>query len=107
MASETSTLSIKLLIDQSSNVVLLAEAGSDFVNTPHSLLKLPLGNIAQLADKHEILQPETFMPLRLRIRSLTWILQGLQDITYAAIGIVMNSMLGLAIMTLEDVAAGI
>ncbi|KAK8540846.1 hypothetical protein V6N13_038589 [Hibiscus sabdariffa] len=57
MASETSTLSIKLLIDQSSNVVLLAEAGSDFVNTPHSLLKLPLGNIAQLADKHEILQP--------------------------------------------------
>ncbi|KAK8514979.1 hypothetical protein V6N12_001144 [Hibiscus sabdariffa] len=57
MASESPTISIKLLIDQESNVVLLAEAGNDFVDTLHSLLKLPLGNIARLADKHRSLQP--------------------------------------------------
>ncbi|KAK8576901.1 hypothetical protein V6N13_121900 [Hibiscus sabdariffa] len=56
MASESPTLSIKLLIDQASNAVLLAEADSDFVNTLHRLLKLPLGNIARLADKHQSLQ---------------------------------------------------
>ncbi|KAK8502068.1 hypothetical protein V6N12_012522 [Hibiscus sabdariffa] len=47
---------MKLLIDQESNVVLLAEAGNDFVDTLHSLLKLPLGNIARLADKHQSLR---------------------------------------------------
>ncbi|GMI87119.1 hypothetical protein like AT3G09140 [Hibiscus trionum] len=36
MASETPTISIKLLIDQDSNNVLLAEAGNDFVNTLYS-----------------------------------------------------------------------
>ncbi|KAK8496613.1 hypothetical protein V6N13_027283 [Hibiscus sabdariffa] len=57
MASQSLSISIKLLIDQESNVVLLAEAGNDFVDTLHSLLKLPLGNIARLADKHQSLQP--------------------------------------------------
>ncbi|KAK8576907.1 hypothetical protein V6N13_121906 [Hibiscus sabdariffa] len=57
MASETPTISMKLLIDQESNVVLLAEAGNDFVDSLHSLLKLPLGNIARPADKHQSLQP--------------------------------------------------
>ncbi|KAL4291406.1 hypothetical protein GQ457_14G023710 [Hibiscus cannabinus] len=57
MASETPTLSIKLLIDQQSKAILLAEAGNDFVDTLHSLLKLPLGNIARLAEKHQSLQP--------------------------------------------------
>ncbi|KAL4291281.1 hypothetical protein GQ457_14G023760 [Hibiscus cannabinus] len=57
MASQTPTISIKLLINLESNTVLLAEAGSDFVNTLHSLLKLPLGNIARLADMHQCLQP--------------------------------------------------
>ncbi|KAL4291738.1 hypothetical protein GQ457_14G023670 [Hibiscus cannabinus] len=57
MASETPTISIKLLVDQVSNVVLLAESGNDFVDTVHSLLKLPLGNIARLAEKHQSLRP--------------------------------------------------
>ncbi|GMI87120.1 hypothetical protein like AT5G01140 [Hibiscus trionum] len=57
MAFETPTISIKLLIDQDSNAVLLAEAGNDFVDTLHSLLKLPLGNIVRLVDQHQSLQP--------------------------------------------------
>ncbi|KAK8502065.1 hypothetical protein V6N12_012519 [Hibiscus sabdariffa] len=57
MASETPAISIKLLIDQDSNAVLLAEAGNDFVDTLHSLLKLPLGSIARLVDQHQSLQP--------------------------------------------------
>ncbi|MBA0706862.1 hypothetical protein Golax_018947, partial [Gossypium laxum] len=49
MAFKTFTASIKLLIDQERNKVLLAEAGNDFVDTLRSLLKLPLGNIASAA----------------------------------------------------------
>ncbi|GMI87115.1 hypothetical protein like AT5G01150 [Hibiscus trionum] len=70
MASKTSTISIKLLIDQKSNILLLAEAGNDFVETLHSLLKLPLGNIARLADKHQSLQPGCLNNLYNNIQNL-------------------------------------
>ncbi|KAH1123388.1 hypothetical protein J1N35_006548 [Gossypium stocksii] len=57
MASEDPTkVSIKLLIDQESNKVIVAEAGSDIVDILRSLLKFPLGNIARLIGKHQYLQ---------------------------------------------------
>ncbi|KAA3464857.1 DUF674 family protein [Gossypium australe] len=57
MASEDSTtVSIKLLIDQESNKVIIAEAGSDIVDILRSLLKFPLGNIARLIGKHQSVQ---------------------------------------------------
>ncbi|KAK8371553.1 hypothetical protein V6Z12_A01G253200, partial [Gossypium hirsutum] len=57
MASEDSTtVSIKLLIDQESNKVIVAEAGSDIVDILRSLLKFPLGNIARLIGKHQSVQ---------------------------------------------------
>ncbi|KAG4164082.1 hypothetical protein ERO13_D01G214100v2 [Gossypium hirsutum] len=57
MASEDPTkVSIKLLIDQESNKVIVAEAGSDIVDILRSLLKFPLGNIARLIGKHQCLQ---------------------------------------------------
>ncbi|TYI44811.1 hypothetical protein ES332_A01G264400v1 [Gossypium tomentosum] len=57
MASEDPTkVSIKLLIDQESNKVIVAEAGSDIVEIFRSLLKFPLGNIARLIGKHQCLQ---------------------------------------------------
>ncbi|TYH32497.1 hypothetical protein ES288_A01G257000v1, partial [Gossypium darwinii] len=45
-----------LLIDQESNKVIVAEAGSDIVDIFRSLLKFPLGNIARLIGKHQCLQ---------------------------------------------------
>ncbi|MBA0824239.1 hypothetical protein Goarm_020919 [Gossypium armourianum] len=57
MASEDPTkVSIKLLIDQESNKVIIAEAGSDIVDILRSLLKFPLGNIVRLIGKHQCLQ---------------------------------------------------
>ncbi|TYI99068.1 hypothetical protein E1A91_D01G261600v1, partial [Gossypium mustelinum] len=57
MASEDPTkVSIKLLIDQESSKVIVAEAGSDIVDILRSLLKFPLGNIARLIGKHQCLQ---------------------------------------------------
>ncbi|MBA0729067.1 hypothetical protein Golax_025441, partial [Gossypium laxum] len=57
MASEDSTtVSIKLLIGQESNKVIIAEAGSDIVDILQSLLKFPLGNIARLIGKHQCFQ---------------------------------------------------
>ncbi|MBA0793614.1 hypothetical protein Gohar_018008 [Gossypium harknessii] len=57
MASEYPTkVSIKLLIDQESSKVIVAEAGSDIVDILRSLLKFPLGNIARLLGKHQCLQ---------------------------------------------------
>ncbi|MFQ6623283.1 hypothetical protein Gotur_002869 [Gossypium turneri] len=57
MASEDPTkVSIKLLIDQESSKVIVAEAGSDIVDILRSLLKFPLGNIARLLGKHQCLQ---------------------------------------------------
>nr|KJB17001.1 hypothetical protein B456_002G260000 [Gossypium raimondii] len=55
MAFKTFTASIKLLIDQERNKVLLAEAGNDFIDTLRSLLKLPLGNIGLLFRKNKCL----------------------------------------------------
>ncbi|GMJ02497.1 hypothetical protein like AT5G01120 [Hibiscus trionum] len=57
MASESCTISIKLLIDQETNKVILAEAGNDFVDTLRTLLTFPLGNIARLVGKYPISQP--------------------------------------------------
>ncbi|KAK5841452.1 hypothetical protein PVK06_003773 [Gossypium arboreum] len=57
MASEDSTtVSIKLFIDQESNKVIVAEAGSDIVDILRRLLKFPLGNIARLISKHQSVQ---------------------------------------------------
>ncbi|KAK8315696.1 hypothetical protein V6Z12_D01G260600 [Gossypium hirsutum] len=57
MASEDPTkVSIKLLIDQESSKVIVAEAGSDIVDILRSLLKFPLGNVARLLGKHQCLQ---------------------------------------------------
>ncbi|MBA0785077.1 hypothetical protein Gotri_025057 [Gossypium trilobum] len=57
MASEDPTkVSIKLLIDQESSKVIVAEAGSDIVDILRSLLKFPLGHIARLIGKHQCLQ---------------------------------------------------
>ncbi|MBA0677484.1 hypothetical protein Goari_018890 [Gossypium aridum] len=57
MASEDSTtVSIKLLIDQESSKVIIAEVGSDIVDVLRSLLKFPLGNIARLIGKHQCFQ---------------------------------------------------
>ncbi|KAK5841455.1 uncharacterized protein LOC108466869 [Gossypium arboreum] len=55
MAFKTFTASIKLLIDQERNKVLLAEAGNDFIDILRSLLKLPLGNIGLLFRKNKSL----------------------------------------------------
>ncbi|MBA0734819.1 hypothetical protein Gogos_018710, partial [Gossypium gossypioides] len=52
----STTVSIKLLIDQESNKVIVTEAGSDIVDILRSLLKFPLGNIARLIGKHQCLQ---------------------------------------------------
>ncbi|MFQ6623282.1 hypothetical protein Gotur_001740 [Gossypium turneri] len=57
MASESTRISIKLLIDQERNKVILAEAGNDFVDTLRSILMFPLGSIARLFGKHQIPEP--------------------------------------------------
>ncbi|XWS67182.1 hypothetical protein CRYUN_Cryun05aG0265600 [Craigia yunnanensis] len=51
------TISIKLLIDQERNNVILAEAGGDFVDTLFSFLFFPLGTITRLFVKQQSLQP--------------------------------------------------
>ncbi|XP_039055493.1 uncharacterized protein LOC120198193 [Hibiscus syriacus] len=71
MASESSTVSIKLLIDQESNKVILAEAGNDFVDTLRSLLTFPLGNIARLVGKYPISQPGCLNNLYNSVKNLS------------------------------------
>ncbi|CAH8337363.1 unnamed protein product [Eruca vesicaria subsp. sativa] len=48
--------SLKLLIDEEKNRVVLAEAGKDFVDVLCSLLTLPMGTIVRLLEKHQTLQ---------------------------------------------------
>lgn len=71
MASTTFTVSIKLLIDQERNKVLLAESGNDFINALRSLLKLPLGNIALACRRHQSLLPGCLDNLNHSIENLS------------------------------------
>ncbi|CAH2065187.1 unnamed protein product [Thlaspi arvense] len=45
--------SLRLLIDEEKNRVVLAEAGKDFVDVLCSLLTLPMGTIVRLLEKHQ------------------------------------------------------
>lgn len=45
--------SLKLLIDEEKNRVVLAETGKDFVDVLCSLLTLPMGTIVRLLEKHQ------------------------------------------------------
>ncbi|KAH0929340.1 hypothetical protein HID58_015067 [Brassica napus] len=48
--------SLKLLVDEKRNKVVLAEADHDFVDVLISLLSLPMGKIARLLESHKDLQ---------------------------------------------------
>ncbi|XP_010486475.1 PREDICTED: uncharacterized protein LOC104764608 [Camelina sativa] len=45
--------SLKLLVDEKKNKVVLAEAGQDFVDVLFGLMTLPMGTIARLLAKHQ------------------------------------------------------
>ncbi|XP_056860116.1 uncharacterized protein LOC108841144 [Raphanus sativus] len=45
--------SLRLLIDEEKNKVVLAEAGKDFVDVLCSILTLPMGTIVRLLEKHQ------------------------------------------------------
>ncbi|VVA96956.1 unnamed protein product [Arabis nemorensis] len=51
--AKSAKFSLKLLIDEEKNKVVLAEAGQDFVDVLFSLLTLPMGTIAKLLEKHQ------------------------------------------------------
>nr|KJB17000.1 hypothetical protein B456_002G259900 [Gossypium raimondii] len=70
MASESTRISIKLLIDQERNKVILAEAGNDFVDTLRSILMFPLGSIARLFGKHQIPEPGCLINLYNSVENL-------------------------------------
>ncbi|KAL1205783.1 hypothetical protein V5N11_029325 [Cardamine amara subsp. amara] len=48
--------SLKLLVDEKRNKVVLAEADQDFVDVLFGLLTLPMGTIAGLLEKHQKLR---------------------------------------------------
>ncbi|XP_010464553.2 PREDICTED: uncharacterized protein LOC104745077 [Camelina sativa] len=50
--AETVKLSLRLLIDEERNKVVLAETGKDFVDVLFSFLTLPMGTIVRLLEKH-------------------------------------------------------
>ncbi|CAD5322487.1 unnamed protein product [Arabidopsis thaliana] len=50
---EKPKFSLRLLIDEEKNRVILAEAGKDFVDVLCSLLTLPMGTIVRLLEKHQ------------------------------------------------------
>ncbi|TYH89582.1 hypothetical protein ES332_D01G272700v1 [Gossypium tomentosum] len=69
MASESTRISIKLLIDQERNKVILAEAGNDFVDTLRSILiveNLNSNICCTHAYKHMLLYPRTIHENRLK-----------------------------------------
>ncbi|KAK5841456.1 hypothetical protein PVK06_003777 [Gossypium arboreum] len=70
MASESTRISIKLLIDQERNKVILAEAGNDFVDTLRTILMFPLGSIPRLFCKLQIPEPGCFINLYNRVENL-------------------------------------
>ncbi|ESQ33568.1 hypothetical protein EUTSA_v10009362mg [Eutrema salsugineum] len=49
---ETVKLSVRLLVDEEKNKVVLAETGKDFVDVLFSFLTLPMGTIVRLLEKH-------------------------------------------------------
>ncbi|KAE8731277.1 hypothetical protein F3Y22_tig00002840pilonHSYRG00913 [Hibiscus syriacus] len=71
VSSESSTFSIKLLIDEESNKVILAEAGNDFIDTHRSLFSFPLGNIARLVGKYPISHPGCLSNLYNSVKNLS------------------------------------
>lgn len=54
MATTTTTVSLKLLIDPVSHKVLFAEAGKDFVDFLFNIMALPVGTIIRLLSKQEM-----------------------------------------------------
>ncbi|XP_076941224.1 uncharacterized protein LOC143610708 [Bidens hawaiensis] len=54
MASSSSKVSLKLLIDKNGQRVLFAEAGKDFVDFLCSLLVLPVGTVIKLLEKQDM-----------------------------------------------------
>ncbi|KAF3553615.1 hypothetical protein F2Q69_00016167 [Brassica cretica] len=54
--SKSKKFSLKLLVDEKRNKVVLAEADHDFVDVLISLLSLPMGKIARLLESHKDLQ---------------------------------------------------
>ncbi|EFH60975.1 hypothetical protein ARALYDRAFT_478227 [Arabidopsis lyrata subsp. lyrata] len=51
-STETEKLSLRLLIDEQKNKVVLAESGKDFVDVLFSFLALPMGTIVRLLEEH-------------------------------------------------------
>lgn len=49
---EETKFSLRLLVDEKKNKVVLAEACRDFVDVLFSLLTLPMGTIVRLLEKH-------------------------------------------------------
>ncbi|PPR98269.1 hypothetical protein GOBAR_AA22387 [Gossypium barbadense] len=70
MASESTRISIKLLIDQERNKVILSEAGNDFVDTLRTILMFPLGSIPRLFCKLQIPEPGCLINLYNRVENL-------------------------------------
>jgi hypothetical protein len=54
MANSSKVISLKLLVDKSSNKVLFAEAGKEFVDFLFGLLQIPLGSIMGVLWNHGI-----------------------------------------------------
>ncbi|CAL9228827.1 unnamed protein product [Arabidopsis halleri] len=52
-------VSLRLIIDEEKNKVVLAEAGKDFVQVLFSFLTLPMGTIVRLLGKHQVSEPVT------------------------------------------------
>ncbi|CAE5966622.1 unnamed protein product [Arabidopsis arenosa] len=51
--AKSAKFSLKLLVDEKKNKVVLAEAGQDFVDVLFGLLTLPMGTIARLLENHQ------------------------------------------------------
>ncbi|AEE74725.1 hypothetical protein (DUF674) [Arabidopsis thaliana] len=51
--AKSEKISLKLLVDEKKNKVVLAEAGQDFVDVLFGLLTFPMGTIARLLEKHQ------------------------------------------------------
>ncbi|XP_023637594.1 uncharacterized protein LOC111830220 [Capsella rubella] len=52
-SSKEPKVSLRLIIDEEKNKVVLAEAGKDFVQVLFSFLTLPMGTIVRLLEKHQ------------------------------------------------------
>ncbi|XP_010424822.1 PREDICTED: uncharacterized protein LOC104709993 [Camelina sativa] len=53
------TVSLRLIIDEEKNKVVLAEAGKDFVQVLFTFLTLPMGTIVRLLEEHQDSEPVT------------------------------------------------